>query len=194
MTLNTEENKPNAYRVDDDSNLEEKDLQRSFLFGDADQEKTGDEPGMESNGAGGHSFGENNNTPAGDDKNNPSQNAGYTNEYFRRAEPLEEHPEFNNFKDPNQLGQSNYTQAAAASETGQSDIENTGPSQSDGEETGDEEQNRNESNQTYQEGTADNDGATQDDDNNVAGYGELPEQQKVGGDTSNNYISKPDAD
>jgi hypothetical protein len=36
-------------------------------------------PAREGQAMGGQSFGKNSNTPAGDDKNNPSQNAGYTN-------------------------------------------------------------------------------------------------------------------
>lgn len=172
---NNEQAKPNAYRIEDDSNLEEKDLRKTtFMFGT--EEKSGDEPGMEANGAGGQNFGENNNTPAGDDKNNPSQNAGYGNEYFKRTEPSEEHPEHNNFKDPNQLGQPNYTQATGAASTGQSDEENEGP------ELEESDDNKNEQNLAYQEGTADNDGAETgtNSDGDVAGYGELPEQQKVG--------------
>jgi hypothetical protein len=172
---NEEEVKPTASRVEDDSNLEEKDLRKTtFMFGS--EEKDGTEPGMEANGAGGQRFGENSNTPSGDDGNNPSQNAGYSNEYFKRSEPAEEHPEQNNFKDPNQLGQSNYTESTGAVPTGQSDEENEGPEKEDSED------NKHEQNTTYQEGTADNDGNTTgtNADGDVAGYGELPEQQKVG--------------
>jgi hypothetical protein len=172
---NEEEVKPTASRVEDDSNLEEKDLRKTtFMFGS--EEKDGTEPGMEANGAGGQRFGENSNTPSGDDGNNPSQNAGYGNEYFKRSEPAEEHPEQNNFKDPNQLGQSNYTESTGAMPTGQSDEENEGPEKEDSED------NKHEQNTTYQEGTADNDGNTTgtNADGDVAGYGELPEQQKVG--------------
>ncbi|MDB5001461.1 MAG: hypothetical protein JWP67_1938 [Mucilaginibacter sp.] len=158
MELNNEDNKPHAYRVEDDSNLEEKDLRRSFLFGKGDEEKTGNEPNMEGSGTGGQRFGKSSDTPAGDDKNNPSQNAGYTNEYFRRTEPSDEQPENNNFKDPNQLGQPNYTQAADASKTGQSDEENTGPvKDADG----------------YARGTTGS-------NTNIPGPNELPEQQQVG--------------
>jgi hypothetical protein len=172
---NEEEVKPTASRVEDDSNLEEKDLRKTtFMFGS--EEKDGTEPGMEANGAGGQRFGENSNTPSGDDGNNPSQNAGYSNEYFKRSEPAEEHPEQNNFKDPNQLGQSNYTESTGAVPTGQSDEENEGPEKEDSED------NKHEQNTSYQEGTADNDGNTTgtNADGDVAGYGELPEQQKVG--------------
>ena len=60
-----------------------------------------------------------------------------------------------------------------SSETDQSNSSNT----EDGSDN-----NRNQPFETYQEGTADNDGATSgtNADGDVAGYGELPEQQKVG--------------
>src|ERR1700748_1563763 len=60
---------------------------------------------------GGHKCGENNNTPSGDDKNNPSQNAGYKNAYFRRTEPSEEHPEDTNFRSSEQEGAPDYDKA-----------------------------------------------------------------------------------
>lgn len=176
---NEQDAKPTATRIEDNSNLEEKDLRRTaFMFGS--EEKNGDEPGMEGNPAGGQSFGETGNTPSGDDKDNPSQNAGYTNEYFRRTEPSDEHPENSNFKDPNQLGQSNYTESSGAVPTGQSDGENSAPakeSEENGEKVteGDTENNRNESQQSYQEGTADG-----SDDVNIPGPNETPDQQKVG--------------
>lgn len=68
-------------------------------------------PVREGEPMGGQKFGENNNTYAGDDKNNPSQNAGYTNEYFRRTEPAEEHPENTNFKVKDQEGAPDYDSA-----------------------------------------------------------------------------------
>ncbi|RYU92193.1 hypothetical protein EWM62_01800 [Mucilaginibacter terrigena] len=172
---NEEQNKPTAYEVKDDDNLEEKDLRRTaFMFGS--EEKSGNEPGMEGNGEGGQSFGENSNTPSGDDKNNPSQNAGDNNGYFSRTEPSEEHPENNNFKDPNQLGQSNYTESTGAAPTGQSDSENAAPAKyGTNESNNDTEDNRNQSQQSYQEGTADG-----NDDVNIPGPNETPDQQKVG--------------
>jgi len=174
MALNNEDKQPNAYRVEDDDNIEEKDLRRTtFMFGT--EEKNGEEPGMEGNPAGGQRFGENSSTPSGDDKNNPSQNAGYSNEYFRRTEPLDEHPENVNFKDANQLGQSNYSEANGSVATGQSDEENGGPKEDTSED------NKHEQNLSFQESTTDNDGANHQDDVGAAGYGELPEQQKVGG-------------
>jgi hypothetical protein len=179
MELNNEENTPGGYQVEDDTNKEQKDLERTFLFGKGDEEKSADEPAMEAEPQGGHSFGQNNKTPSGDDANNPSQNAGYSNEYFRRTEPSDEHPENNNFRDPNQLGQSNYSEATGAVPTGQYDEENEGPAKDASED------NKHDQNINYQEGTNDNGGATGDDDNSVAGYGELPEQQKVGGESGN---------
>jgi len=71
--------KPNAWCVDDDDNLEQNDLEGRP--GDADIN-----PVMEGKPMGGHGFGENNVTPSGDDKNNPSQNGGYSNPYFARTE------------------------------------------------------------------------------------------------------------
>lgn len=93
----------NAYRVEDNDNLEEKDLKRTYLFGDAKMKST-NEPGMEGQGMGGQNFGENNITPAGNDKDNPPQNAGENNAYFKRTQPAEEHPEDENFVAQNQQG------------------------------------------------------------------------------------------
>lgn len=90
-------NKPDARRVDDENNLEEKDLKRSFLFGEGKMKSTTD-PGMEGQGMGGQNFGENNLTLAGNDPANPPQNAGEDNAYFKRTQPAEEHPENENFK------------------------------------------------------------------------------------------------
>lgn len=87
-----EQNKPNAYRIDDDNNTDEKNLVRSMIGNDERR------PVREGKPMGGQNFGANNVTPSGDDPNNPSQNAGYTNEYFRRTQPAEEHPEKTNFK------------------------------------------------------------------------------------------------
>lgn len=96
---------PGAYVVKDDNGVEEKDLKRNYLFGDAEMK-----PVREGQPMGGESFGENNVTPSGDDKNNPSQNAGYDNAYFGRTEPSEEHPENSNFTTD---GNNNYQQGTA---------------------------------------------------------------------------------
>jgi hypothetical protein len=87
-----DQDKPKAYRVDDDDNLEEKDLKRTYLFGNS-KVKSMNAPGMEGQGMGGEHFGQNNLTPSGDDKTNPTQNAGYGNAYFKRTQPSEEHLE-----------------------------------------------------------------------------------------------------
>ncbi len=162
----TENNKPDAYRVDDDNNVEEKDLKRNFVYS-SDENKTG----TEGQGIGGQNFGKNNNTSAGDDKNNPSQNAGYTNEYFRRTEPAEEHPENINFKAPHQDGAPNY--ASAQPHYG---INNEMP-KPEKVERGNGENDRPHKGGNYQEGTDDNDGYDQ---TNIPGPEELPDQQKVG--------------
>lgn len=94
---------PGGYRVGDDHNLEEKDLKRSYLFGSSKM-RSPDEPGMEGTGMGGHAFGENNLTPAGNDEANPPENAGEDNAYFSRTQPAEEHPEDENFVVKNQEG------------------------------------------------------------------------------------------
>jgi hypothetical protein len=96
--------KPNAWRVDSVDNLNENDLEGRR--GD-----TNKRPVMEGKAMGGHNFGQNNLTPSGDDKNNPSQNAGYANAYFARNEPSEEHPENSNFKAQSQNGQPDYSKA-----------------------------------------------------------------------------------
>jgi hypothetical protein len=160
------QNKPNAYLVDDDDNLTEENLRHGYPTSKDDIKKQ-DAPGMEGQGMGGQSFGENNLTPSGDDPANPSQNAGYNNKYFRRTQPSEEHPENNNFKDPNQSGYSDYNAATG--------------SQGNGENTGSEEDEKpGESQQQYQEGTADDDGKGEDNQANIPGPNEVPDQQKVG--------------
>ncbi len=159
----TENNKPNAYRVDDDSNVEEKDLKRNFVY-ESDENKTG----TEGKAVGGEKFGKNNNTYAGDDKNNPSQNAGYTNEYFRRTEPSDEHPEDTNFKAKDQDGAPDYDSAQPRM--------NSEP-KPEKVERGNGENDRPHKGGNYQEGTDDNDGSSQV---NIPGPEELPDQQKVG--------------
>lgn len=168
------ENEPNVYRVEDDENLTEEDLQRGFPVSKDDMRKQ-DAPGMEGHGMGGENFGKNNLTPSGDDQANPSQTAGYTNEYFRRTQPAEEHPENSNFTDPSQAGQSNYGQVMdATNHTGRSDQQPDKGNQDD--QTGQQPHPQ----QPYREGTADNDGTGEDKQVNVPGPNELPDQQKVG--------------
>ncbi|WP_114937029.1 hypothetical protein [Mucilaginibacter endophyticus] len=166
-----EENKPNAYRVEDDHNEEEKDLKRSYLFGSSEM-KSPDDEGMEGKGMGGQNFGQNNITPAGNDKDNPSQMAGNNHEYFNRTQPAEEHPENSNFKDPNQAGNANYSDVISASQNGRSD-EDTGETETDDKKPNPQ--------QPYQEGTADDDGYSEKkQQTNIPGPNEVPDQQKVG--------------
>lgn len=94
-------NEPRGYHVDNDKNLEEKDLKRHYLFGEAHMADP-DSPGHEGVGDGGQNFGKTNVTASGDDSANPSRNAGHNNAYFKRAEPSEEHPENSNFKPAHQ--------------------------------------------------------------------------------------------
>lgn len=160
----------NAYRVDDD-NLEEKDLKRSLLFG----EEQLPEP-TEGKGYGGDKFGQENNTPSGDDKNNPSQLAGNTNAYLARTEPMEEHPEDSNFTSAKQDGASNYSQAQPKGENSSDAPKPEEPKRGDGE------NDRPHPQQPYQEGTADNEQV------NIPGPNELPDQQKVGEDDEREHI------
>jgi hypothetical protein len=144
-----EHDKPTAHRVEDDDNLEEKDLKRAYLFGDSKVKSTND-PGMEGQGMGGEHFGQNNLTPSGNDKANPSQNAGNTNAYFNRTQPSEEHPEDSNFVAPDQQGRPGVNK-------GEPNI--PGPNevpdqQKVGEDIGKRKPNPQ---QPYREGTADND-------------------------------------
>jgi hypothetical protein len=156
---------PNAYREDDDDNIDQKDLERTYLFGQ------GENPANPTEGkaTGGKNFGQENNTPAGDDKNNPSQNAGYTNKYFARNEPSDEHPEDSNFTEKNQDGAPEYSKA-------QPNASGTDP-KPDKVERGDGENDRPNPQSPYREGTDDNDGASEP---NIPGPEELPDQQKVG--------------
>ena len=78
-----------------------------------DSNKSQTKPVREGEPMGGQKFGESGNTYAGDDKNNPSQNAGYTNEYFRRTEPSDENTEDINFKVKEQEGLPDYDKAQA---------------------------------------------------------------------------------
>lgn len=109
--------KPYGYKVEeDDNNLEEKDLKRTYLFGGSEVADA-NQPGMEGEGYGGQSFGQSSVTTSGDDPANPSRNAGYDNGYFKRTEPSEEHPENSNFKpgdQPTQPSNDNFTQEGTA--------------------------------------------------------------------------------
>jgi len=132
---------PNAYRVEDKNDLEEKDLKRTYLFGKGKM-KSATDPGMEGQGMGGHNFGKNNLTPAGNDEANPPEYAGEGNAYFRRTQPAEEHPEDENFVTKDQEGEpgKNEGQPTAA---GESPREQKTPN----------------AQEKYREGTADDDGS-----------------------------------
>jgi len=160
-----ETEKPKAWRVEDDDNLNEDDLERGLL---GSGNKTN--PVMEGEGAGGGNFGKNNLTSAANDKNNPSQYAGNSNAYFDRTEPSEEHPENSNFKDQNQEGRPDYDKAQPESLT------NTSEPKPEKVERGNGENDRPHKGDTYYE--AGND----DDDVNIPGPNEVPDQQKVGED------------
>ena len=172
-------------KVEDDDNIDEKDLKRSYLFGDSN-DKDPDNKGYESHGMGGQSFGEQNVTRSGDDEANPSQNAGYDNDYFKRTEPLEEHPENNNFTPNSQQG-------AANTNMGQGDNTNDTGYREDPEQEkvgGGEPQVEGNINanggtdQQYQTGTADNDGTSnqhQDGELQTKGSGSITEDDQNDG-------------
>jgi len=157
---------PNAYRVNDDHPIEEKELKMHYLFGKGGQHTNP----TEGKGTGGQKFGQENLTPAGDDKNNPSRNAGYTNAYFARTEPSEEHPEDSNFTARNQDGEPDYSKAQPHALDSDPKPEKR--------ERGDGENDRPHPQEEYSEGTDDNDGG----EPNIPGPNELPDQQKVGED------------
>ncbi len=159
-----------TYRADDGTGLDEEHLTRTFLFGKG---KNPANP-TEGKGVGGQNFGQENNTPAGNDKNNPTQMAGHTNAYFDRNEPSEEHPEDSNFTAKYQDGSPNYSAARPV-------IENTDP-KPEKVERGNGENDRPHPQQPYTEGTDDNDGEGEP---NIPGPNELPDQQKVGEDDDN---------
>ncbi len=163
--------KPNAYRADDGDGVEEKDLEKTYLFGKGDFHP---HP-TEGQGIGGSNFGEENKTPSGDDKNNPSQNAGYTNAYFARTEPSDEHPENTNFKAAQQEGAPDYSKAEPQSST---------EPKPDKVERGNGENDRPDATSPYREGKEDH----EDDEENIPGPQELPDQQKVGEDDVEDHI------
>jgi hypothetical protein len=148
---------PNAHRVEDDHNLEEKDLKTKYLFGEGKM-KSPDDPSMEGKGMGGQSFGENNVTPAGNDEANPPRNAGEGNPYFRRTQPAEEHPEDENFVPKNQ-------EDAPGENDDQPNIAGPGElpdQQKVGEKEGEGDRRIPNPQEEYREGTADNDGRSEE--------------------------------
>lgn len=184
MSFNEHNNEPQTgnitkaggERVDNGAGLNEKDIERSFLFGKG---KNTANP-TEGKGVGGQNFGKENNTPAGNDKNNPTQMAGHTNAYFDRNEPSDEHPEDSNFTAAYQDGEPDYSKAQPNNAT----MENTDP-KPEKVERGNGENDRPHPQQPYTEGTDDNDGQGQP---NIPGPNELPDQQKVGEDDEQEHI------
>jgi len=169
MNLSENKTQPTATHVEDDNATEVKDLEKTFLFG------KGDNPAhpTEGQGAGGQSFGNDNLTPAGNDKNNPTRMAGSTNGYFNRNEPSDEHPEDTNFRAEQQDGAPDYGKAQGGDVVTDSAPKPEEPKRGDGENDRPHEQ------QPYTEGTDDNDGPAGP---NTPGPQELPDQQKVGED------------
>lgn len=163
---------PNASRVDDGDNIEEKDLEKHYLFGKGDFHPNP----TEGQGTGGKNFGEENKTPSGDDKNNPSRTAGYTNAYFARTEPSDEHPENTNFKAPEQEGAPDYSKAQTQS---------SDEPKPDKVERGNGENDRPNPASPYREGKEE---GQDSDEENIPGPQELPDQQKVGEDDGKDHI------
>jgi len=171
QTQTNEHTKAGGYRVDNGAGLNEEDLEKDFLFG------KGDNPAnpTEGQGTGGQDFGGENNTPAGNDKNNPTQMAGHTNAYYDRNEPSDEHPEDSNFTAKKQDGAPDYNKAQPKTA-----MENTEP-KPEKVERGNGENDRPHPQQPYTKGTDDNDGNSSGQPN-IPGPNELPDQQKVGED------------
>lgn len=159
--------KPNAWRVNDAKSIKEANLERN-LYGKSEHNM---KPVKEGQAMGGHSFGKASNTPAGDDKNNPSQNAGYTNAYFARTEPSEEHPEDSNFKVKNQDGEPDYAKAQPYANWKNETPKPEKPERGNGE------NDRPHEETAYQKGASDN-----ENEPNLPDPNELPNQQNVGED------------
>lgn len=160
------EGQPKAWRIEEGDELTQDDLERDFFENET-------RPVREGQPMGGHLFGKGNNTSAANDKNNPSQYAGNTNPYFDRTEPMEEHPENSNFKDSNQQGEPDYAKAQAYAGMTAISPKPEPPERGDGENDrphkGDEEKQSEKGEETQV---------------NIAGPNELPDQQKVGEDVT----------
>jgi len=163
--LSQTEAKPRGRRIEEGNELTEDDLHLELFTA------TRTRPVMEGQPMGGQSFGKNNTTSPANDKNNPSRYAGTSNPYFNRTEPMEEHPEDSNFKDPDQLGRPDYDKARPDA------FKNTSEPKPEKVERGNGENDRpHKGGNEYQEGTADSE------QTNIAGPNEVPDQQKVGED------------
>lgn len=167
----TNDTKPNAYRVDDDDNVDEASLRKNYGIGG--QMKNANAPGMEGEGMGGHKFGGTSNPPTGDDPANPSRNAGYTNGYLAKTEPSEEVPENNNFKSQHQEGEPDYHTAKSPSPTQQN---NQQGESSIGEQSNTSEPGKADYHEEYRRGPDYGSDAPE-----IPGPNEKPDQQKVGG-------------
>jgi hypothetical protein len=156
---------PNVQTVDEDEdNIKQKDLEKNYLFGKGDFKPNP----TEGQPVGGEKFGEENKTPSGDDKNNPSRNAGYSNAYFARTEPMEEHPENSNFT-ANDEGVPDYSKAQPQASNNDPKPEKV--------ERGNGENDRPKHDSPYHEKEQ-----AENEQENIPGPQELPDQQKVGED------------
>ena len=160
------DDKPGTWSIEEGDELTEDDLQLELFF-DGDEVR----PVREGQPMGGQNFGRNNVTTSANDKNNPSQYAGNHNAYFNRTEPMEEHPENSNLRVQDQLGLPDYDKAQPGI------FENSNSPKPEPVEKGNGENDRpHKGGDQYQQGTVD------DDEPNIAGPNELPDQQKVGED------------
>ena len=159
--------KPRTRRVEEGDELTEDDLHLE-LFADGETR-----PVREGQPMGGQNFGKNNNTCAANDKNNPSRYAGTSNPYFNRTEPMEEHPENSNFKDPDQQGFPDYDKARPDA------FRNSAEPKPEKVERGNGENDR-----PHKGGNEYQQDVTESDQPDIAGPEELPDQQKVGEDVS----------
>jgi hypothetical protein len=163
--------RPAAWREEDEIILNEEDLETALL--NPDDRK----PVREGEPMGGQKFGEGNNTSSANDKNNPSQYAGNTNPYFDRTEPMEEHPENSNFKDPLQAGSPDYD---SAQPTSSSESQEPKPEKV--------ERGNGDNDRPHKGDTGQEQASNSDDDYNIPGPNELPDQQKVGEDDERDHI------
>ncbi len=163
--LSQTEVKPGGRHVEEGDELTEDDLQLELFAGYETR------PVREGQPMGGQNFGRNNTTSSANDKNNPSRYAGTSNPYFNRTEPMEEHPENSNFKDPDQQGRPDCDKARPDA------FRNTAEPKPEKVERGNGDNDRpHKGGDEYQKGTAD------EEQTNIAGPNELPDQQKVGED------------
>ncbi len=163
--LSQTEVKPGTRRVEEGDELTEDDLHLELFAGNETR------PVREGQPMGGQNFGKNNNTSAANDKNNPSRYAGTSNPYFNRTEPMEEHPENSNFKVNRQEGSPDYDKSRPDA------FRNTSEPKPEKVERGNGENDRpHKGEDQYRQEEQEND------EPNIPGPNELPDQQKVGED------------